>query len=297
MYKIVPIEGDIIINGEQQKSFQEIMPEMLISLELSVLLQSSKNVSPNFIQVNRISCVSGIYPEKLLHCWDQYAEIKGTENDRPDCFPPNQLYIIFEFAYGGMDLESVKLKNIIEAKSIFQQVASALAVAEAAIEFEHRDLHWGNILIAPTAKKSINYVLQDDRFTLVTSGILVTIIDFTLSYLRKDGCTIFTNLSEDISLFTGEGDYQFDIYRLMKEHNGNNWDVFSPYSNVLWLHYLLEKLLRGKSYHNRKSQKSVRLQLQKWQNCILNYKSAIDFVMNSDFLNVVEKEASLNLLI
>ncbi|XP_023236360.1 uncharacterized protein PF11_0213-like isoform X2 [Centruroides sculpturatus] len=109
VYKIVPIEGVIVINGEHQKSFQEIMPEMLISLELSILLQSSSNVSPNFIQVNRISCVFGMYPEKLLQCWDKYAENRGTENDRPDCLPSDQLFIIFEFAYGGIDLESVKV--------------------------------------------------------------------------------------------------------------------------------------------------------------------------------------------
>ncbi len=27
------------------------------------------------------------------------------------------------------------------------QTVAALAVAEAAVEFEHRDLHWGNLLI------------------------------------------------------------------------------------------------------------------------------------------------------
>ncbi|XP_023243936.1 serine/threonine-protein kinase haspin-like [Centruroides sculpturatus] len=181
------------------------------------------------------------------------------------------------------------LKNIVEAKSIFQQVACALAVAEEAIEFEHRDLHWGNILIAPTIQTTIDYVLRDDRFTMTTSGILVTIIDFTLSYLRKDGCTIFTNLADDDSLFTGEGDYQFDIYRLMKENNGNKWDTFSPYSNVLWLHYLLEKLLKEKTYRNVKSHKSVRIQLQKWQKSIFKYRSATDFVTNSDFLKAIEK--------
>lgn len=32
-----------------------------------------------------------------------------------------------------------------------------------------------------------------------------------------DGLTVFCNLAEDESLFTGKGDYQFDVYRLMKK--------------------------------------------------------------------------------
>jgi len=37
--------------------------------------------------------------------------------------------------------------------------------------------------------------------------------------LRVDGVTVFCNLAEDESLFTGKGDYQFDVYRLMKKAN------------------------------------------------------------------------------
>lgn len=37
--------------------------------------------------------------------------------------------------------------------------------------------------------------------------------------LPLDGVTVFCNLAEDESLFTGKGDYQFDVYRLMKKSN------------------------------------------------------------------------------
>ena len=33
------------------------------------------------------------------------------------------------------------------------------------------------------------------------------------------GVTVFCNMAEDESLFTGRGDYQFDVYRLMKKAN------------------------------------------------------------------------------
>ena len=42
----------------------------------------------------------------------------------------------------------------------------------------------------------------------------------TLFYVvATDGVTVFCNLAEDESLFTGKGDYQFDVYRLMKKSN------------------------------------------------------------------------------
>ena len=41
---------------------------------------------------------------------------------------------------------------------------------------------------------------------------------FPLHYF-SDGCSVFCDLSTDPTLFEGQGDYQFDIYRLMKEEN------------------------------------------------------------------------------
>lgn len=29
------------------------------------------------------------------------------------------------------------------------------------------------------------------------------------------------------------GDYQFDIYRLMKKHNNGDWESFAPLTNVM----------------------------------------------------------------
>lgn len=42
--KIIPVEGDFQVNGEPQKSFEEILPEIVISKELSLLGDSHTNV-------------------------------------------------------------------------------------------------------------------------------------------------------------------------------------------------------------------------------------------------------------
>ena len=46
---------------------------------------------------------------------------------------------------------------------------------------------------------------------IITSPVLWTV---------SDGCSVFCDLSTDPTLFEGHGDYQFDIYRHMKEENG-----------------------------------------------------------------------------
>ena len=65
------------------------------------------------------------------------------------------------------------------------QVALSLAVAEAALEFEHRDLHWGNVLVKRTKETTLLYTLDGDDIEISTHGVRVAVIDFTLSRLRK----------------------------------------------------------------------------------------------------------------
>jgi len=60
-------------------------------------------------------------------------------------------------------------------------------------------------------------------------------------------------------VFEGKGDYQFDIYRMMRKHNEDKWAEFHSLTNVMWLHYLSVKLLKSKnikppSVASRKSQ-------------------------------------------
>ena len=95
-----------------------------------------------------------------------------------------------------------------------------------------------------------------------TDGVKTSIIDFSLSRLSLDKVTIFNNLSEEPSLFTAKGkdhtggDYQFDIYRKMREVNGNKWELFTPKTNLWWLDYMLEKMITEVSYSAKKTGKA-----------------------------------------
>ncbi|OON15331.1 hypothetical protein X801_08869, partial [Opisthorchis viverrini] len=90
---------------------------------------------------------------------------------------------------------------------ILLQVGFALAVAEAELKFEHRDLHWGNVLIRQTVGESsstgghnrciscartengpvevVKFRLNDRSYEVPSYGFAAVIIDFTLSRLEQ----------------------------------------------------------------------------------------------------------------
>ncbi|XP_019515364.1 PREDICTED: serine/threonine-protein kinase haspin [Hipposideros armiger] len=281
--KIIAVEGPDLVNGSHQKTFEEILPEIIISKELSLLSDEVCNRTEGFIGLNSVHCVQGSYPPLLLRAWDHYNSTRGSANDRPDFFEEDQLFIVMEFEFGGTDLEQMRkqLSSIATAKSILHQITASLAVAEASLHFEHRDLHWGNVLLKKTSLKELHYTLNGKTSTIPTRGLQVNIIDYTLSRLERDGILVFCDISMDEDLFTGEGDYQFEIYRLMRKENNNCWGEYHPYTNVLWLHYLTDKILKEmtfKSKCNTPAMKQMKRKILNFHRTMLNFSSATDLL-------------------
>lgn len=123
--KIIPIEGAIEINGAQQKKFDEILQEVIISQELSGLRHDKEYRTSGFVEVLNVRLVEGRYPTHLLDLWEEYKDRNGTENDDPDVFTDDQLYVVFELANGGLDLEAFVFKNADQSYAAFKQVNRA----------------------------------------------------------------------------------------------------------------------------------------------------------------------------
>lgn len=122
MLKVIPIEGTDEINGAQQKRFDEILQEVIITQELSALRYDTANRTVGFVEVLNVRLVEGRYPASLLNLWNAYKEHHGTDNESPAVFDDNQLYIVFELANCGLDLEAFEFKNADQSNSVFKQV-------------------------------------------------------------------------------------------------------------------------------------------------------------------------------
>ncbi|KAJ6928495.1 serine/threonine-protein kinase haspin [Populus alba x Populus x berolinensis] len=129
---------------------EELLEEAILSRTLNNLRSHDAdfdNSCTTFIETLDLRVCQGPYDPALVKAWEYWDEKHGSENDHPKEFPEKQCYVVFVLQHGGKDLESFVLLNFDEAQSLLVQVTAGLAVAEAAYEFEHRDLHWGNILL------------------------------------------------------------------------------------------------------------------------------------------------------
>lgn len=300
VYKIIPFGNEEL----------ELLPVQDIIQELSIarLLMSLDG----FVDVIDAAVVRGKYPQYLVDRWDDFANTKESENYRPDYFPDDQLYCIMVLSNAGTDLEHFPVASWLEAETIFWQTVHCLAVAEQRYQFEHRDLHWGNLVISvPKHDNTGHGPNNNDESTLGMENLdindydydhndlRVTLIDYTLSRATNlDGTIIYTRLDHP-DFFRGKGDYQFDIYRFMRSHiaassapgtpnskgtngkvNGTplmnhanastsslqvnkdiDWAAFTSKTNVMWLHYVCDKLVTAKGLEKVVSTKSGRLSI------------------------------------
>jgi serine/threonine-protein kinase haspin len=64
------------------------------------------------------------------------------------------------------------------------------------------------------------------------------------------------------------------------------WDTFNPHSNVVWLHYLADKLLKAMRYpRNTREDQVVCRQFRQLVKEALEYESAFGLVLDSPFVN------------
>jgi serine/threonine-protein kinase haspin len=104
-------------------------------------------------------------------------------------------------------------------------------------------LHEGQVLVTTTPTDYIGPVTNylDPTETAVRS----TVIDFGLSRLTVNGAPVATPLPDEC--YEGVG-AQWDVYRAMQTLIGPSpdaWDSFVPSTNVLWLLYLVRRLLHA----------------------------------------------------
>lgn len=199
--------------------------------------------------------VRGPYPSELLQVWDAWADFQGESdddgagepislNDRPDFYNSDSLHIIIAMEFGGTSLDDYPLKSLSQVHAILCQLCSSIALAEEHIQFEHRDLHLGNVLIHETHRSDVRL---DNYQCIPTAGLLCSIIDCSLARFHDptDKTIHYRDLRHEDWLFSGDAteSKQYQMYRDMRDLVDGRWDQFHSSTNMLWISYVAEELL------------------------------------------------------
>lgn len=251
--KVLPVGGDSNDRGPAQSPMASVAREIQLTLALS----PRADAPGHFVRLQEAHIVQGAYPATLLAEWDAFkTRDTRSENARPDSLPDTQLYALLCMDDAGTELEHTPLASWAHRAAVFWQTAYAIAHAEASSEFEHRDLHLGNILVtqAPVRRATRSASGQDDMpegqlpaslwqtYAPRPSGIRATIIDYSLSRMIVDGAVLAYDF-RDASLFEGQGDTQYDVYRIMRTLVAGDWTTYHPCTNLLWLRFVAQRLL------------------------------------------------------
>lgn len=270
---------------------------------------------PGFVVYKERYIVQGKASKTLLETHQTFhRKAKRKDPDRLQFYPSPSRYLddtrflVVELGDAGTALEDFELEAISQVWDIFFHTAIALARAEDLANFEHRDLHEGNLCVRQTGTPRCKPAAGTDQFGY--SGLDITILDYGLSRAEgEDGEPVAYDLEKDISLFTSTHAPQCAVYRQMRSYlmtdsrtwlpiksqiapcppgpDGTpiSWTKYHSYTNVLWLAYIYSYLMdnfRGDKKSQaqfRKTTKEMWTHLDpKASKTVLSFSSAGDVV-------------------
>lgn len=221
-----------------------------------------------FVQFRSAHVVIGFVPQQIVEAHQSWASSLDPRDTWSESYMNNaypskkQLWLFMEMTDAGQDIDSMlctarmekKLLSVHDTSDMFWGIAEALMRGEAQAEFEHRDLHPGNVCIK----------IRDEPLEVTTEyGIPrsskheVTLIDYTQSRLTlESGDVLATAIDESIFRQMDndpDAQRQYDVYRVMRDvvrkekkpgvTLSQMWNEYVPMTNVSWLHHMLRELL------------------------------------------------------
>ncbi|RDL37447.1 uncharacterized protein BP5553_04880 [Venustampulla echinocandica] len=289
VYRISTDSGTSIIKVMRLQS-----PHDVDSLELETAIKIKSVVSeirimnaltelPGFVKFKDAHLIQGKSTKLFKHAYGAHERQSkdGSFFPNPLTYTDDSVFLAIELGDAGTVLEEFKLETIDQVWDVLLGVIMALAKGEADFEFEHRDLHENNICVSSTRSPEH----KPEHPTLCRFGysdLEVTIIDYGLSRATlQNGDTVSYDLEEDLTIFEGtDGHPQFNAYRKMRTHlftstrgmypstwhkpesrnenNGHTWSEHVPYTNVIWIQFILGHLKREFKKKNGASSPELR---------------------------------------
>ena len=275
--KLMPLNAQ---KGKGSRSYTSIESA---SNEISLLKRMQR--VPGFVEYRGACILQGTMASQFTSFWNEYMRssrtVESKDPNKKATYPDSQLWLLIEMSDAGRNLERGQYLppdcplappkgkpylSIQRTWDIWWQVVKALAKAEVFCEFEHRDMHLGNICIKDLhPSRDLDSMekreYQSDPYGINKSGTQVTLIDYSLSRANfGNGKEFFYDFQKDKNLLNGEGDLQYDMYRYMAEAVGDSsCRDFHPKTNVVWLYFVLRLLLQATNSPGTSAAKKNRL--------------------------------------
>ncbi|OWB74040.1 hypothetical protein B5S31_g3813 [[Candida] boidinii] len=253
-----------------QIDLNDVIQELAVTQSLS----NDTKCQDSFVKLESSVVVHGPFPKLLANAWNKHDIIIGEKsiNSRPTKFEDDQLHLILRLNYEGENLEKFKINSWREAYDIFWNIVKTLVISEENLEFEHRDLHWGNILLKRNNIKNNLNISSNGKYKFENSNFISLfdaqefdeeeVDDISVKIIDCSNCRyknsnnggkqrqgqgqgqgqeqiIYTGL-DNPKFFKGKNDYSFDIYKIMrqlvieKDHlNKNNMIQSGPNTSTI----------------------------------------------------------------
>ncbi|KAH6643712.1 hypothetical protein C7974DRAFT_438691 [Boeremia exigua] len=245
------MDGQIAKELEEREE-KDVYKSHVADILSEVKLLQNLNYIPGFTNFRDLAILQGRPSTSFCNAWKSWN--KARPRGKKSCFPDpskktsyedTQLWAVVEMQDAGMDCEKLMeaegLGTIWEIWDVFWGVCLSIAKAEEACQFEHRDLHMGNICVR--SSRPHNNIMQPTikdplRRRFGFTGFETTVIDYTLSRAdivappsspstltstpQKPAFTghevAYLDLNKDPALFEGDAseEYQYEIYRYMR---------------------------------------------------------------------------------
>lgn len=235
---------------------------------------------PGYLVFRDMHLISGKPPDSVVAAWEAHdwgvslLDDEGEETNEgeanstfphPAKYNKEAVFLVLELGDAGTDVEHYVTKTSAELWDIFLGITVALATGESVCGFEHRDLHEGNVCVKKV--RPARPLPEDSTHKFGYSGLEVIILDYTLSRAENihTGEILAFNLEENQELFYESDMLQHQMYRRMKNwvffrqyglshallddvdtswDKELNWKDFHPFTNVIWIYYELNFLLK-----------------------------------------------------
>ncbi|XP_075732282.1 serine/threonine-protein kinase haspin-like [Rhipicephalus microplus] len=209
--------------------------------ELSKLRSSGNNRTSAFFVDARTSIVHDKFPKGLwdaLSCYREGQASKDTASAE-DLQHPGY-YLVTEIQSGWRPLSTHKFTELAQLESVLGQACLALAVAEAAVQFEHRLPIIDTVLIRPTRSPRVEYTLWGNLERIPSAGFKIRLQGLHVARMTIDGKAEYSDLSRHRQFIVGEK--ELHVFDKIADTLGTCADRFKPHTNAVWLKHLAEWL-------------------------------------------------------